>query len=213
MVGGTVGFLLWSIREDGWRQSVLVELGITCLGILITVFYVDIIQRRHEEQRWAGTKAVATTRLKRIATRLIHDTTELFPRNDQPQKFPLPYWWVRAYPDGSYWREFYENPEWLDYVKNEVIPATPALMEQLSSESLVLLAKLLRLTSDDLKDVVTVFPGALSPGQLQIITTMMGEIRTETGLISYRRGQAPNRHLPNPAGILQHSLALIAEQD
>ncbi len=204
--------LVGSLVTRGWLQSVLIELALTFFGVLITVFYVERLVDRHEEQRWAGAKEAAVIRLRRIGTRLVHDTTELFPATDQPRKFPLHYWKVRAYPDGSYWREFYENPDWLAYVRNEVIPSTPSLVDTLSDDDLARLADILRFAFDDLKDVVTLFPGALSPAQLENISAMMSDIRTQTGLIFYKRGKAPNRLPPDPAGLLQRSLALITER-
>ncbi len=71
---------------------------------------------------------------------------------------------------------------------------------------------MLRFTFDALKEVVTLVIWAFSPAQLENISAMMSDIRTQTGLIFYKRGEAPNRLPPDPAGLLQRSLALITER-
>jgi hypothetical protein len=48
-------------------QGLFINLAATFIGILITVFYVDLILRKHEETRWSNVKARVHGRIERMA--------------------------------------------------------------------------------------------------------------------------------------------------
>lgn len=48
-------------------QGLFINLAATFIGILITVFYVDLILRKHEEARWSNVKIRARERIERMA--------------------------------------------------------------------------------------------------------------------------------------------------
>ena len=48
-------------------QGLFINLAATFIGILITVFYIDLILRRHEETRWSKVKVRAHERIERMA--------------------------------------------------------------------------------------------------------------------------------------------------
>jgi hypothetical protein len=48
-------------------QGLFINLAATFIGILITVFYVDLILRKHEETRWINVKVRVHGRIERMA--------------------------------------------------------------------------------------------------------------------------------------------------
>ena len=48
-------------------QGLFINLAATFIGILITVFYVDLILRKYEEERWSNVKIRAHQRIERMA--------------------------------------------------------------------------------------------------------------------------------------------------
>ncbi len=212
-----VGFLVGSLFARGWPQSVLIELAVTFFGVLPRVFYVDRAVRRHQEQQWVGAKGHATTRIKRVATHLIVAFSRHFPDHTWVEQFDIPPWFIKAQPAGEYLSAFYENDEWLNFVRDELIPVMPQALADLSAEQHAVrlgdIEQWLQLTQSRLTEIAAIFSAVLTPSQFEHITALLDEIRAEGRLVALWRSGVPNFPLPNPTKILQHSLALITEND
>lgn len=59
-------FVLAALTNGVW-QGGLIELGATWLGVLVTVFYVEVILERQEARRWGDVERLITDRVKRTA--------------------------------------------------------------------------------------------------------------------------------------------------
>ncbi len=210
-------FLVGSLFARGWPQSVFIELAATFFGVLLTVFYVDRVVRRHQEQQWAGAKGHATTRIKRVATDLIVAFSRHFPDHTRVERFDVPPWFVKAQPAGEYLSAFYENNEWLNFVRDELIPVMPQALAELSAEQRAVrlgdIEQGLQITHSRLVEIVAIFPAVLTASQFEHITALLDEIRAEGSLVALWKNGTPNFPFPNPTRILQYSLALITEND
>ncbi len=213
----SLGFLVGSLFVQGWPQSVFIELAATFFGVLLTVFYVDRVVRRHQEQQWAGAKGHATTRIKRVATHLIVAFSRHLPDHTRVERFDVPPWFVRAQPAGEYLSAFYENNEWLNFVRDELIPVMPQALAELSAEQRAVrlgeIEQWLQITQSRLAEIVVIFPAVLTASQFEHITALLDEIRAEGRLVALWKNGSPNFPFPNLTKILQYSLALITEND
>src|SRR5690349_10489298 len=50
------------VTHSAWLQSLLIGLAGTWIGVLVTVFYVEVILERQAEQRWAAPTSLMTQR-------------------------------------------------------------------------------------------------------------------------------------------------------
>ncbi len=210
-------FLVGSLFVQGWPQSVFIELAATFFGVLPTVFYVDRVVRRHQEQQWAGARRLATTRIKRVATRLLVAFSQHFPDPTRVEQFDVPPWFVKAQPAGEHLSAFSENIEWINFVRDELIPVMPQALAELSAEQRAVrlgdIEQDLQITHSRLVEIVVIFPAVLTASQLEHITALLDEIRAEGSLVALWKNGTPNFPFPNLTKILQHSLALITEND
>lgn len=125
--------LLTSAFLTGWLESVLIELSITCLGVIITVAYVDRMNRRRDEQRWSGAKKVADLRVTGTSYQLIEAVASHVWDTETGRPFHLPFNEVRMDPQ-SYFLQQTENDEWRRYIRSEVIPNSAAIINDLDQE-------------------------------------------------------------------------------
>ena len=208
----TLVFLALSAIVRGWWQSILIELGVTLLGVLLTVFYVDRVLSRREEQRWSGPRSIALIRIRRNATRFVRYVTEVFYDPAIPERFPVPYWQVRV--DQLNWvRVLYEDETWLSYIGEEFIPDSQALMASVTPEQSERLIGSLDILERKLREDISLFPAMLSPTQIENITSMLDVIPLERRLFDFKRSGAPNQAPPSLTDLLTRSLALIRESN
>jgi len=207
-VGGVSA--LWLSRHvSEWWEGLLGNIGVTFLGVLLTVFLVERLIERRDQARWAPLSQQANLRLRTIATNLIRSIERHHPDHEQDPEFFIPAWAFRADQRNHLWR-LYDNPRWIAYIQNRVLGDAVAVLEQMPPSALDSLDDWLGITDRALREVIMLYGQVLSPDQLDGIVELIDLMPGERNLIANYKARLFNFPRPLVERYLELALALLA---
>ncbi len=208
----TVLALGGSYFARGWWQDVLLSLGFLALGVLLTVLYVNWAVKHHEDQRWAQPRAIAAIRIRRAASNFVGDVAGVLRLDPGDSRFFVPAWYQRV--DPLDWnRERYNNPKWIAFVRQEVIPATPQLEHVRDPGDIDWLIKSLELYRERIRENLSLLQGYLNPSQVEHLSAILDRISVQLHWLNVRRKGNPDYFGPQLTELVERSLALIEESN
>lgn len=179
-----VAALAVSTSVDGWFQNATLNLGSLALGVLITVLYVDWAVDRHEDERWTKPRAIAAIRLRRSATGFVSTVVDIQRLDEMNERFFVPAWHFRVDPL-DFQRELFNNPKWIKFVNEEVLPATKHLEGINDSNDIDWLTGSLQLYRDRIREDLALLQGYLSPTQVEHLSAILDRIPVELRAFRY----------------------------
>lgn len=207
-----VAALTVSASLSGWLQDAALNLGFLALGVWLTVLYVDWAVARHEDQRWMKPRAIAAIRLRRSATRLVSTVSDILGLDEDNARFFVPAWHSRVDPS-DFQRELFNNAKWIQFVRNEVVPATKQLEDISDQTDIDWLMEGLQLYRDRIRDDLSLLQGYLSPSQVENISAILDRIPVELRALGIRKDGNPLHFGPDLTDIVKRSLDLIEESN
>lgn len=216
MVAASAVFFVLSLLLGGWLEGVLVDLAVTCLGVLLTVFFVERVLARENEIRWLRVRKIATHQIKSAVTSSLRLFTWFDPDKDRWDATFVPMGYLRGDPLG-FQKYYYDNPTWraeMLTLAADVIEARPYEFGQEIGDEMPRLIQTLSRSRSNLQEVVQLYGSRLSATQTEQIWTfqrLCGEIE---GLApSFERGNEESTwRLPyHLATLIRLGICLIEE--
>lgn len=207
-----VAALTVSASISGWLQDATLNLGFLALGVWITVLYVDWAVARHEDQRWTKPRAIAAIRLRRSAAQLVGTVADILRLDEDNARFFVPGWHSRVDPL-DFQRELFNNPKWIQFVRDEVLPATKQLEGINDPTDIDWLMVSLQLYRDRIREDLALLQGYLSPKQVEHLSAILDRIPVELRALDIRKDGNPDHFGPDLADIVRRSLELIEESN
>jgi hypothetical protein len=211
IVVGLVALIL-SWRSTGWASEIWMNLGFLALGVLITVFYVEWLVNLHEADRWSKPRAIASIRLRRSATRFISGMITALEFDPFDERIYIPAWHARAEPL-NHQNALFNNPEWIEMVRNEVILASGKLESSMDSGQLAQVMDYLAAYQNAIGENLSLLQGYLSPRQVENLSTILDTIPEIQFALRARINGNDNIPGPRLTGIVARSLDLIEESN
>lgn len=208
----TVVALGGSYFATDWWQDVLLNLGFLALGVLLTVLYVDWAVDHHEDQRWAQPRAIAAIRIRRAASNFVVAVAGVLRLDPFDSRFFVPAWHERVDPLDSN-RERYNNPKWIAFVREEVIPTTPQLENVQDVSDIDWLIGSLEQYRERIREDLSLLQGYLSPTQVENLSAILDRVSVQLHWLSVRRNGNPDFLGPQLTELVERSLALIEESN
>lgn len=201
-----------SASLSGWFQDATLNLGFLALGVWITVLYVDWAVTRHENQRWTKPRAIAAIRLRRSATRFVSTVVDILRLDEMNVRFFVPAWHSRVDPL-DFQRELFNNPRWIEFVNDEVIPVTKHLEDISDPNDIDWLMGSLQLYRDRIREDLSLLQGYLSPRQVENVSAILDRIPVELRALDIRKNGNPDHFGPDLTDIVKRSLEIIEESN
>ena len=157
-------------------------------------------------------RAIAAIRIRRAASGFVvavAGVLKLDPTND---RFFVPAWYERADPLDSN-RERFNNPKWIAYVREEVIPAAEQLEHVQDSNDIDWLIGSLEWYRDRIREELTLLQGYLSPSQVENLSAILDRISIQLHWLNVRKSGNPDYLGPQLTNLVERSLALIEESN
>jgi hypothetical protein len=154
-------YVLFALQDrNPWLQGLLLELGVTFLGILLTVLVVDSLLQRHEEQRWTAVNDIVTFRVGHIAYEVVGSFQEIlrieppFRSSSSPAQL---------------------NEEMIAFSENRLMSSTDALFD-VGEANLQVLIQDLRAVHQLAERVVDAYAQRLTPQIQEAVLRLQGEL-------------------------------------
>lgn len=211
IVIGLTGLIL-SWRSSGWTSEVWMNVAFLALGVLVTVFYVEWLVNLHEADRWSKPRAIASIRLRRSATRFISGMTFALGVDPFGDRFFIPAWHARAEPL-NHQSALFNNPKWIEFVRDELIPQSRELENSLDSDQLSQTSGYLADYQNAIGDNLSLLQGYLSPRQVENLSTILDTIPEIQFALRARINGNVNIPGPRLTDIVARSLDLIEESN
>ncbi len=171
MLAASAFFLVLSWCVGGWWEGLFTDLAVTCLGVLLTVFLVERLQRADEAKRWSKVRLFALHEMKSAVTSSMRVIVAYEPDLDRIESTAVPWGYVRSDPLGIQ-KYYYDNPIWrknvLEVAKTEIEP-TPYEYGQRIGGDMPRVVAILDRSRERLQEVVSMFGDRLSPAQLELV--------------------------------------------
>lgn len=197
---------------SGWYQNVLLSLGFLCLGVLITVFYVDWLIEASEKRQWAAPRAIAAIRLRRAAAKYLRSVENVVRIDPYQSRFFVPAWHDRTDPLDSL-RELYYRDDWLSYLRREVIPGAKKLESVSEPADIEALIRGLSAYHLQLLDTLNLAQGHMSPTQIENASSILDDLTVQKWYLEIRLNGNLTFLGPLFENILTRSLSLIEESN
>jgi hypothetical protein len=176
MILSVLFFWLSCAASDDWWQSLWMDLAVTSLGVIVTVFIVEALLERHEELEWVGAKNIADDRLKRTATRIIATIADHDPDLERRESYRVGMDVIRLRGEASlYFR--YSDQRWKEYVTQKVLPELSGFVSTMDEVDLDRLWRVFEYTSGDFAEIVATFRNILSPEDIEHISSIQVTMR------------------------------------
>jgi hypothetical protein len=208
MCAGCVVALWGSRRTTGWWEGVLVDVGTTFLGVLVTVFFVEWLIEQHDRARWGPLSRQANLRLRTVATNLILAIERHHPNHEKDPEFLVPAWAFRVDSRNYLWR-LYDNPRWIDHIRTQVLPDGGQVVDNMTPDALDSLHGWLDITDKALREAISLYGPVLSPSQLDTMTALIDLIPGEQRVVASFKVRLPTFPRPWVERYLELALALV----
>lgn len=204
--------IAWSRRSEGWWHEVAMNTAFMCLGVLVTVFWVEIILQQKEDREWAGPKAIVDIRLRRAAARFLRTAEAACGTDPYHSRFFVPAWLDRVDPLDSL-RQLHGNEAWIEYLKEEVIPASRSLENIQDPMKIDSLINGLCLYRERILEATQFSQGRMSPLQITNVAYIVDDIRVQLHYLHVRKSGNPSYLGPLLKNILERSVSLVEESN
>lgn len=191
-------------------RGYLVDLGLIFVGTIITVFYVDIVVAKHEQRRRAGPRAAAMHEVRRRATAFVDRVAQKLPREDVVYRFQIPLWQSKVDPLNAN-RVLYEDPEWIAYIRQEVIPQERIIVSNLSADDIDELEQFFRWVFEKLREAMLLHAGDMDPYLINYATFMLQNLPIEAHRLTLLKSPGINQPHPYLGDMLLRSIDVIEE--
>lgn len=171
MLAASAFFLVLSWCVGGWWSGLFTDLAVTCLGVLLTVFLVERLQREDEAKRWSKVRLFALHEMKSAVTSSMRVIVAYEPDLDRLESTNATWGRIRADPLGIQ-KHYYDNPMWrtnvISVAENEIEPMPYDYGQRIGGD-MPRVVSILGRSRERLQEVVSMYGNQLTPAQLEQI--------------------------------------------
>lgn len=165
--------LPWSyVNTNSWWSGLLSDIGITALGVLFTVFFVESMQQRNEDRRWQGFEAIAEERLRVTTAKFVYWIFQCDPDFERRVRFWTGMEPMRLFPH-RFWEDVVYRDGWKVHLRTTVIEEMDSFLPSGENERFDGLKAAYVSYSVQLRDIVQICGPVLQPQQLQGVLTIL----------------------------------------
>jgi hypothetical protein len=162
--------------HSDWWEGLLVDLGVTALGVFITVALVDNIVERADERRWGKFREIAYDRIRVASARLLFTISRLNHDYDPDWKFHISAEVMRTH-SYRFWEHFLARNGWREFVRETVIPNIKDFLPEMGDKLPTWIGREIQAVYEEYESALVTFARVLEPEHLEHITEIQMWIR------------------------------------